>query len=105
MDNGVISRQNSPENIRLLAAQRRLYSRAKRLGAVQVFAAGLTPVLGAIAVAIRPDLDVWAAFVGIVVSLLDSLWSIVQSHCDMPRFPRVHQTEFQDVCHPSVRWE
>jgi hypothetical protein len=74
MDNGIISRQNSPENIRLLAAQRGLYSRAKRLAAVQAFVAGLTPVVGAIAVAINPHLDVWSAFAGIVVAFLDTAW-------------------------------
>jgi len=74
MDNGITSRQNSPENIRLLAAQRSLYSRAKRLAAVQAFLAGLTPVVGAIAVALQPDVDVWAAFTGIVVAFGDAVW-------------------------------
>jgi hypothetical protein len=74
MDNGITSRQNSPANMRLLAAQRSLYSRAKRLVALQAFLAGLTPVVGAIAVAMRPDLDVWAAVTGIVVTFLDTVW-------------------------------
>lgn len=74
MDNGITSRQNSPENIRLLAAQRCLYSRAKGLAAVQVFLAGLTPVVGAIAVALKPDTDTWAAFAGIIVAFVDTIW-------------------------------
>jgi len=74
MDNGITSRQNSPENVRLLAAQRCLYSRAKRLAAIQVFLAGLTPVVGAIAVALNPDADTWAAFAGIVVAFVDTIW-------------------------------
>jgi predicted pore-forming effector associated with SMODS systems len=49
MDNGIISRQNLAGNISLLAAQRRLYSRAKKLAGVQAFVAGITPVVGAIA--------------------------------------------------------
>jgi hypothetical protein len=72
MDNCIISRQNLPGNIGLLAAQRSLYSRAKTLAGVQAFVAGLTPVVGAIAVAINPNVDVWAAFVGIVVAFFDT---------------------------------
>jgi hypothetical protein len=74
MDNGISSRQNLPENTHLLAAQRHLYSRVKRLAAVQAFLAGLTPVVGAIAVALKPEADVWAALVGIVVAFVDTVW-------------------------------
>jgi len=74
MDNGILSRQNSPENIRLLAAQRSLYSQAKKIAAVQAFLAGLVPVVGAIAVALKPDVDVWAALTGIVVAFVDTAW-------------------------------
>ncbi len=74
MDNGIISRQNLAGNISLLAAQRSLYSRAKKLAGVQAFVAGITPVVGAIAVAINPSVDVWAAFVGIVVAFFDTAW-------------------------------
>jgi len=74
MDNGITSRQNSPENINLLSAQRTLYSRAKKLAALQAFLAGLTPVVGAIAVALKPDVEVWAALTGIVVALVDEVW-------------------------------
>lgn len=74
MDNGITSRQNSPENMRLLAAQRCLYSRAKRLAAIQVFLAGLTPVAGAIAVALKPDADTWAALAGMIVAFVDTIW-------------------------------
>jgi hypothetical protein len=74
MDNGITTRQNSPENIRTLAAQRCLYSRAKRLATIQVFLAGLTPIVGAIAVALKPAADTWAAFAGIVVAFVDTIW-------------------------------
>jgi SMODS-associating 4TM effector domain len=74
MDNGIIARQNSPANIRLLAAQRSLYSRAKWVATVQACVAGLTPLAGATAVAANPHLDVWAAFAGIVVALFDTAW-------------------------------
>ena len=74
MDNGIISRQNLPENIKKLAAQRHFYSRAKRLSAFQAVLDVLSPIGGAIAVALKPDSDVWAATVGIAVALLDALW-------------------------------
>ena len=51
-----------------------LYSRTKRLAALQVFLAGLTPVVGAIVVALNPDADVWAAFAGISVAFVDTIW-------------------------------
>jgi hypothetical protein len=74
MDNGIASRQNLPDNIRFLAAQRHIYSRAKRLAAVQAFLAGLTPIVGAIAVALKPEADVWAALAGIIVAFVDTVW-------------------------------
>ena len=74
MDNGIVSRQNSTENLRLLAAQRSLYSRAKRLAALQGTLAGITPLAGGIAVAFRGDLDVWAALMGIIVAFVDTAW-------------------------------
>src|SRR5712664_667645 len=74
MDNGISSRQNLPENIQLLAAQRHLYSRVKRLAAIQTLLVGFTPVLSAFVVAGVPEWDIWAAFIGIVVALCDSVW-------------------------------
>jgi hypothetical protein len=50
-----------------------LYSRAKNLAVIQVLLAGLTPVVGAIAVALKPDTDTWAAFAGIVVAF-ETIW-------------------------------
>jgi hypothetical protein len=74
MDNGISSRQNLPENIQLLAAQRQLYSRVKRLAAIQTLLVGFTPVLSAFVVAAIPEWDIWAAFIGIVVALCDTVW-------------------------------
>lgn len=74
MDNGIVSRQNQPDSIRLLAAQRKLYSRVKRFAGWQTLLAVLTPLASAVAVTVEPKLDVWAAFVGIIVALLDTIW-------------------------------
>jgi hypothetical protein len=74
MDNGIVSRQNLPDNIKKLAAQRHFYSRAKRLSAFQAALDVLSPIGGAIAVVLKPDADVWAATIGIAVALLDTLW-------------------------------
>jgi len=74
MDNGIVSRQNLPDNIKKLAAQRHFYSRAKRLSAFQAALDVFSPIGGAIAVVLKPDADVWAATIGIAVAILDTLW-------------------------------
>ena len=74
MDNSISYLQNLPENIKKLAAQRHYYSRAKKLAAAQALLDVLTPIAGAIAVALMPESDVWAAFAGIAIALLDTVW-------------------------------
>ena len=74
MDNGIGSRQNSPENLKLLAAQRVFYSRAKKIAAVQAWMAGVCPVFGAVLTALRPEADVWAALIGVGAALADTAW-------------------------------
>jgi hypothetical protein len=74
IDNGISSRQNLAENIHLLAAQRHLYARVKRLAAIQALLVGFTPVVSAFVVAVKPEWDIWAAFSGIVVALCDTVW-------------------------------
>jgi hypothetical protein len=74
MDNGIDTRQNAPENLRLLKAQRVFYARAKRIGAIQAWTAGLTPVLGAVLTALYPKAAGWAAISGIGAALADVLW-------------------------------
>jgi len=74
MADNISSRQNLPGNIQRLAAQRYLYSRAKHLSLLQAFLAGATPILAAIVVALRPSAEVWAAFAGVVVPLVDVGW-------------------------------
>lgn len=74
MDNGIGTRQNSPANLKLLAAQRVFYSRAKKIAAVQAWMAGLCPVFGAVMTAFRPEADVWAAMIGVGAALADTAW-------------------------------
>lgn len=64
--------QNLSVNLRRLAAQRQLYSVAKRVSAVQAFLAGVTPVASAVVVAFNPDAAIWSALIGIVLPILDT---------------------------------
>ena len=63
--------QNQQSNLQRLAAQRYLYSRAKRILALQVSLAIIAPVAGAAAIALCPEIRPWVALIGIVVPLLD----------------------------------
>jgi hypothetical protein len=74
MDNGIGSRQNLPANLKLLAAQRVFYSRAKKIAGVQVWMVGLCPVFGAILTTLKPEADVWAAVIGVGAALADTAW-------------------------------
>ena len=66
--------QNLLPNIQRIAAQRYLYSCAKRLAAIQVLLAGATPVAGAVAVALSTEAQPWVALAGILVLFLVTLW-------------------------------
>ena len=61
--------QNLRSNIQRLAAQRYLYSWAKRLSAIQAWLAVVTP-----AAALWAEAQPWAALAGILVPLLDIGW-------------------------------
>jgi hypothetical protein len=74
MDNGIATRQNAPENLRLLEAQRVFYARAKRIAAFQAWTAGLTPILAAVLASLYPKAAGWAAVAGISAALADVLW-------------------------------
>lgn len=74
MNNGIMERQNAPENMKLLAAQKTFYTKAKLIAGSQASLACLTPLIGAIIVGIRPAFDDWAAMLGIFATLLDTAW-------------------------------
>ena len=63
--------QNQKSNLQRLAAQSYLYSRAKRISALQMSLAIVAPVAGAVTIALCPEIRPWVALVGIVVPLLD----------------------------------
>ena len=66
--------QNLLPNIQRMAAQRYLYSCAKRLSAIQALLAGATPVAGAVAIALSTEAQPWVALAGVLVLFLVTLW-------------------------------
>ena len=77
----IASLQNQEENLNLLAAQSYFYACAKRFAALQVVAAAATPIISAVMVALDPAAAVWAAFIGIVVSLIEfGALDLLQEH-------------------------
>ncbi len=70
----ITTTQNLLPNIQRLAAQRYLYSRAKRLSTIQALLAGVTPVASATAIAFWTEAQPWAALAGVFVLFLGALW-------------------------------
>lgn len=68
MANSITQQQNTDRSLRQLAAQRRLYSRAKRLSAAQALLGLAMPLFS---LALDESLKPWAALGGICVVLLD----------------------------------
>jgi hypothetical protein len=72
--NHIIAEQNTPRRLEMLAAQRELYSRAKRVFAIGAIASVAGPVLWiSIAAAFAPFRP-WAALLGIVVAAVDLIF-------------------------------
>ena len=72
MSNGIGDRQNTPDNLQLLAAQRSFYAKAKRLAAIQAGLAAMVPIIAAAMTAFRPKTAGWAAIIAIVSALADT---------------------------------
>lgn len=107
MNNGISNRQNSPENMKLLAAQKTFYTRAKLTAVFQAGLACLTPVAGALLASINPAWDEWAALLGIAVTLLDTSW-LDPKQTDLRRCGANTQEEFdsavlQTTCNVILR--
>ncbi len=79
MQNTIVQEQNTRQQLERLAAQRYLYSRAKKVLEIQIACDVLTPIIAAILVAVFPDFDVYGAFIGISVAVLDFLLDNYQS--------------------------
>lgn len=67
----IIQRQELPENLELLAAQRNLYSRAKNIIGLQMTLSGPIAVCAAIATIAKPELKGYVALWGILVVVFD----------------------------------
>jgi hypothetical protein len=72
--NNIATTQNEPRQLQRLAAQRRLYSDAKKIFGFQLLLGGPLAVGWAIAVLAEPSLKGIAAAWGLSVSLSDLLW-------------------------------
>jgi hypothetical protein len=116
MTNSIAVRQNYAANLQRLAAQRRIYSRAKTLSFVQASLAALTPVIAAILVAVEPSHRLWAVFLGVVVPWFDVIlldpWqkrlrergALVQEafDCDVLDLPWNHELAGRAVDHEDI---
>lgn len=69
--NEILNTQNEQSNIDLLAAQRKLYSKAKRVFVFQTILAVPGVIVWSALVAYDADLQIYAAYWGVVISLLD----------------------------------
>lgn len=67
----IIQRQELPENIELLAAQRNLYSRAKNIIGLQMILSGPVAISVAITTIVQPDLKGYVALWGILAVVFD----------------------------------
>jgi hypothetical protein len=69
MMNSIPHDQNSEDNLRLLAAQRELYGRAKHYAAFQVLVSFIAPAFAVFSLLPKP----WIALTGLAIAMLDAL--------------------------------
>lgn len=72
MNNGIGDRQNIPDNLQLLAAQRVFYAKAKKLAATQAWLAATVPIIASAMTAFYPKTAGWTAILGIGAALADT---------------------------------
>ena len=72
--NTIAQLQNEPRQLQRLAAQRQLYSTAKRIFAVQLLLGGPVAIAWSLAAVALPPLKGYAATWGLLVSFLDWFW-------------------------------
>lgn len=70
--NSIPEDQNTQHQLDRLAAQRHLYTKAKKIMAAQLILTVVITVIWSILVAFFPNLKIWAAFYAICVSILDA---------------------------------
>jgi len=71
--NNISQKQNTPHGLDLLAAQRQLYSDAKKIQMISIFIGVPSVIIWSILVAIFPKLAVYAGLWGIIAALLELL--------------------------------
>jgi hypothetical protein len=69
--NDISTKQNTPDRIKMLAAQRQLYSQAKRINALQIILSVPCVVVWTASALIWPELKAGAAAWGIAIALMD----------------------------------
>src|SRR5258708_39505784 len=79
MLNTISQEQNSLRQLERLAAQRYMYSIAKRFLTIQLLLDLATPITLAVIVAFFPDFGVWAAFITLMVVVADLILENLQS--------------------------
>ena len=79
MQNTISQEQNSPKQLARLAAQRYLYSKAKKVLEVQVVLDVFTPLLIAALMVIFPGFEVYGAVISVGIALLDLVLDKYQS--------------------------
>lgn len=67
----IIERQDLPENIELLAAQKNIYSRAKNIIGIQMILSVPVAICAAITTIVKPELNGYIALWGILIVLFD----------------------------------
>lgn len=74
MMNDIAKSQNEPRQLERLAAQRRLYSTAKKIFGIQLLLGGPVAIGWSLAVVAAPEVKAFAATWGALVSFADLLW-------------------------------
>lgn len=72
--NTIPQKQNEQRQIERLAAQSQLYSKAKTVKAIQIIVTVPITIGIAVAVAFKPDLNVWGATYGLFISVLNAAY-------------------------------
>jgi SMODS-associating 4TM effector domain len=89
--------QNTPGRLKLLAAQRQLYSEAKKLNALSIIISVPFAVVCSILVAILPGWTTSAALCGILVTLIDLLYLSQQQKSLQEKAAKIQQRFDCDV--------
>src|SRR2546421_11857093 len=79
MNNTIAQDQNSPRQLERLAAQRYMYSTAKRFLIAQLFLDLLSPIVLAIIIAFFPSFGVVGAFIAVLIVVIDIYLESLQS--------------------------